>query len=226
VAAEGSTETARGKVQRTEPTKPQRAAARRFAESKATIPHLYLEIEAELPVAAIDDAETTALVVRAAALALHDHPRLNGAYRDGGFEAYSRINVGVAIGTGQDAVTPTIFDAYDKRADAIAAELATLRERTESGALTSPELAGGTFTVSVLSGSRVRSFAAIINQGQAAALTAGAVTERAVVRESRVVISPVITLTLSCDARIVGAGEAAAFLDALRSFLEEPDRLA
>ncbi|MDQ3572114.1 MAG: 2-oxo acid dehydrogenase subunit E2 [Actinomycetota bacterium] len=226
MATDGSTETARGKVERTEPTRPQQAAARRFAESKATIPHLYLEIDAELQDAQPDDTARAALVVRAAALALLEHPRLNGAYRDGRFEAYSRINVGVAIGTGQDAVIPTIFDAQGKRADAIAAELSLLSERFEAGALTSPELAGGTFTVNAVSGAAVRSYTAVISQGQAAALAAGAVTERAVVRGSEVTIKPVITLTLSCDARIVGAGEAAAFLEALRSLLEAPERLA
>ena len=195
-AATSATETARGSVERIEPTKAQRAAARRVAESKATAPHLYLEAEIRI------DDDALAPVIRACAVALRDFPRLNGAYRDGAFEVYSRVNVGVLAEGGEAPVVPTIFDADSKETDEIAAELERLLERAEAGALTSPELAGGTFTVVPVAGS-VRAFTPILNLGQAATL--------AITRS---------TATLACDARMIRAEEAARFLDRIRELLE------
>jgi pyruvate dehydrogenase E2 component (dihydrolipoamide acetyltransferase) len=212
-----ATETARGAVERTEPTKAQRAVARRVAESKATAPHLYLETDVR------SDAATPERVVHACALALREFPRLNGAYRDGAFETYSRVNVGVAV-EGPDApVVVTVFDSDRKDAAEIGVELARLSERAAAGELTSPELAGGTFTVTGVAVGSIRAFAPVINQGQAAALAFGPVTERALIRDGEVFAGPALTVTLSCDGRMVGAGEAAAFLDRVRALLEDPE---
>jgi pyruvate dehydrogenase E2 component (dihydrolipoamide acetyltransferase) len=189
-----ATETARGTVERVEPTKAQRAFARRVAESKATAPHIYLE--ADLGTDAVER------VVAAAAKALREFPRLNGAYRDGAFETYSRINVGVTIEADETPAVPTVFDADQKEESEIRGEIERLREGAAAGSLTPPELAGGTFTVVPVAGG-VRSFAPILHQGQAATL---AVTASAA--------------TLACDARIVTAGEAAQFLDRVRALLE------
>jgi pyruvate dehydrogenase E2 component (dihydrolipoamide acetyltransferase) len=212
-----ATETARGTVERVEPTKAQRAAARRIAESKATAPHLYLDVEVHT------GAGATARVVRAVALALREFPRLNGAYRDGAFETYSRINVGVLIEGSDAPVVPTIFDADVKGEPEVAAELDQLAERAGSGALTSPELAGGTFTVATTGVGAIRSLASILTQGQAAALAVGPVTQRALADGDRVVAGPALTATLSLDGRMIGSEEGALFLDRVRSLLEAPD---
>ena len=216
-AATSATETARGAVERTEPTKAQRAAARRVAESKATAPHLYVEAEiraagAELPP-----------VVHACALALRDFRRLHGAYRDGAFETYSRINVGVSMEGGEAPVTPTVFDADRKSAAEIGEELAGLRERAAAGTLTAPELAGGTFTVFAAATGSVRSVAGILNQGQAAALAVGPATSRPMVEDGSVVAGSALTATLSVDARMIGVDEAGRFLDRIRELLEAPE---
>jgi pyruvate dehydrogenase E2 component (dihydrolipoamide acetyltransferase) len=210
-----ATETARGRVERVEPSKAQRAVARRIAESKATAPHVYLEAEVRTAAAAPE------AIVRACALALREFPRLNGAYRDGAFETYSRINVGLAV-EGPDApVVVTVFDADGKAAAEIGAELAGLSERAAAGELTSPELAGGTFTVASASFGSIRSFAAALHQGQAATLAFGPVTQRAMARDGEVVAAPALTATLSCDGRMIGADEAARFLDRVRALLED-----
>ena len=120
-------ETARGTVERVEPTKAQRAVARRMAESKATAPHLYLDTDVAVAGA------STELVVHAVARALSDRPRLNGAYRDGAFETYSRVNVGVVVEAGGAVAIPTIFDADTKEPTVIAAELERLIERARRG---------------------------------------------------------------------------------------------
>ena len=102
-------------------------------------------------------------MVKAAALALRDFPRANGAYRDGQFESYARVNVGVAV-AGQDAlVVPTVFDANKKSLGTIAAESRRLAERVREGKITPPELSAGTFTVSNLGMYGIRRFVAVIN---------------------------------------------------------------
>lgn len=201
-------------------------AARRVAESKATIPHLSLEAEVGWTGPGIDEPAGAAWLIRGVALALREHPRMNGAYRDGSFESYSRVNVGLAIGRGTEITTPTIFDADQKPAPAIAAELTELTSRISSESITSPELAGGTFTVHAVGQGSLRSLNPIINQGQAGTLAVGGISERAVVDGGQVVVAPMANIGLACDARIIGLGEAAEFLESLRTFLEEPERLA
>ncbi len=114
--SEGSS--ARGTVERIEPTKAERAAARRVAESKATIPHLYVQGRLEIG----SSGDVIADLVHAIALALREAPKLNGSYRDGAFEIYSRINVGVVAAGADGLVVPTIFDADTKERGQIGAE--------------------------------------------------------------------------------------------------------
>lgn len=207
--------TARGTVQRIDPTKAQRAAARRVAESKATIPHFYLEADVRA-----SEADPAA-AVHASALALREFPRLNGAYRDGAFETYSRINVGVALEGAEALVFPTIFDADRKDVAGIAAELEDLSRRVAGGQLTSPESAGGTFTVVIAAVGAIRSLTPVINQGQAGTLGIGPATERPLAAGGELVAGTALTAILACDARMVAAGEGARFLDRVRDSLED-----
>ena len=200
--ADGS---ARGTVERLEPTKAQRAAARKVAESKATIPHLYvqgkLEIgEPESPVAAI---------VAAAASALRSAPRLNGAYRDGAFEIYSRVNVGVVADEADGLVVPTIFDADSKEPSAIAAEWEALEAKALNGSITAREVAGGTFTVARGFGYEGCAYLPVINAGQAANLGIGRPSDGA------------IFVTVAVDARMVSGPEATGFLALIQAALRK-----
>ncbi len=108
------------------------------------------------------------MVVKASALALREHPRANGSYRDGRVQLHSRVNVGVAVAAEGALVVPTVFDADEKSLGEIARETRTLAERVRAGTITPPELGGGTFTVSNLGMYGVASFTAIINPPQAA----------------------------------------------------------
>jgi pyruvate dehydrogenase E2 component (dihydrolipoamide acetyltransferase) len=165
-------------------------------------------------------------VIKASALALRDFQRANGAYKDGKFELYSRVNVGVAV-AGMDAlVVPTVFDADRKSLGQIARESRALAERVRAGKITPPELSGGTFTVSNLGMYGIRRFVAVINPPQAAILAVGELAPRAVVRDGEVVIRPVLELTLSCDHRILYGADAAEFLARIREYLETPLKLA
>ena len=107
------------------------------------------------------------MVVKACAIALREHPRANGAYRDGRVELYSRINVGVAVAAQDALVVPTIFDADLKGLRQIASEARALAQRVREGTVTPPELSGGTFTVSNLGMYGISNFQAVINPPQA-----------------------------------------------------------
>jgi pyruvate dehydrogenase E2 component (dihydrolipoamide acetyltransferase) len=210
-----------------------------MAESKATAPDFVMTVEVDmeeavalrgqLKGAAGEDGVAPSFndfVVKASALALRDFPRANGAYRDGQFELYSRVNVGVAV-AGQDAlVVPTVFDADQKSLGTIARESRRLAERVRDGKITPPELSGGTFTVSNLGMYGIRRFVAVINPPQAGILAVGELTPRPVVRDGEVVVRAIMELTLSGDHRILYGADAAEFLGRIREYLETPLRLA
>ena len=165
-------------------------------------------------------------MVKASALALTEFPRANGAYRDGKFELYSRVNVGVAV-AGQDAlVVPTIFDADQKSLGRIARDARTVAERVRAGKITPPELSSGTFTVSNLGMFGIDDFVAVINPPQAAILAVGAMKPTPVVRDGEVVVRTIMRLTLACDHRILYGADAAEFLARIRERLERPLSLA
>jgi pyruvate dehydrogenase E2 component (dihydrolipoamide acetyltransferase) len=232
-------ETAKGTVSYEDPSKLQSTVARRMSESKATAPHFYLEAEIDMSrlVAARSQIKAGAkegdvvpsfndMVVKACALALREHPRANGAYRDGRFELYSRVNVGVAVAARDALVVPTIFDADQKNLRQIADDSRALAQRVRDGQITPPELSGATFTVSNLGMFGIDSFAAVINPPQAAILAVGAISERPVVRDGQTTTAHLMRVNLACDHRILYGAPAAEFLARVRTLLEEPLSLA
>jgi len=162
------------------------------------------------------------MVVRACGVALREHPRANAAYRDGAFELYERVNVGIAVAAHDSLVVPTVFDADRKSLVEIARETRTLAERVRSQRITPAELSGGTFTVSNLGMYGVASFAAIINPPQAAILAVGELREVPVIREGQVVPGSRMSIALTCDHRILYGAPAAEFLARIRQLLEQP----
>jgi pyruvate dehydrogenase E2 component (dihydrolipoamide acetyltransferase) len=235
----GGPETAKGQVSYEELSKLQSTISRRMAESKATAPHFYLEAEVDMSrlVEARAQIKSAAkegdvvpsfndMVVKACALALREHPRANGAYRDGRFELYSRVNVGVAVAARDALVVPTVFDADQKNLRQIATDSRALAQRVRDGQITPPELSGATFTVSNLGMFGIDSFAAVINPPQAAILAVGAITERPVVRDGSIGTAHLMRVNLACDHRILYGAPAAEFLARIRTLLEEPLSLA
>jgi pyruvate dehydrogenase E2 component (dihydrolipoamide acetyltransferase) len=239
-----SVETAKGETRVQEPNKLQQTIARRMAESKATIPDFSIQGDVDMescvqlrgelkrlapsaPGGAGQPGTPTYndMVVKACALALREHPRANGSYRDGGMQLHSRVNVGVAVAAEDALVVPTVFDADEKSLGEIARETRELAERVRAQAITPPELGGGTFTVSNLGMYGVRSFTAIINPPQAGILSVGTLAPRAVVRDGELAIRHTLTLTLVCDHRILYGAEAAQFLARVRELLEAPAAL-
>jgi pyruvate dehydrogenase E2 component (dihydrolipoamide acetyltransferase) len=232
-------ETAKGQTTYEDLSKLQSTIARRMSESKATAPHFYLEAEIDMSRAAEARTRIKAtagegdvvpsfndMVVKACALALREHPRANGAYRDGRFELYSRVNVGVAVAAQDALVVPTVFDADRKGLRQIATDSRALAQRVREGTITPPELSGGTFTVSNLGMYGIDNFSAVINTPQAAILAVGAIKQRPVVRDGEIVPAHMLGVTLACDHRILYGAPAAEFLARVRELLEEPLSLA
>jgi pyruvate dehydrogenase E2 component (dihydrolipoamide acetyltransferase) len=228
---------AKGEVEIQELTRQQQTVSRRMAESKATAPDYALTVDVDMTLAVElrarlkDETEHLPsyndLVVKAAANALREHPRVNAAYRDGKFELYSRVNVGIAVAAQDALVVPTIFDADRKSLGQIARETHAAAEKVRAGKITPPEVAGATFTVSNLGMYGIDEFTAVINPPQAAILTVGALKKQPAVDESgRVVARDQMRLSLISDHRIVYGAEAAEFLARVRQLLEQPLALA
>ena len=219
---ESDSSSARGEVVRIELDRQRAAFARRMAESKATAPHFYLGVEVEmdqaLEIAKESSATVNDLVLRATALALADVPEVNGAYRDGGIELYSQINLGFAVATESSVLFPTLFDADLKPLADLASESRALAGKARDGSLTAPEFTGSTFTVSNLGMHEIDSYTPILNPPQAATLGVASLDHD---RDGNITLP----LNLACDHRILRGPEAARFLGRIRSHLEEPSSL-
>jgi pyruvate dehydrogenase E2 component (dihydrolipoamide acetyltransferase) len=228
---------AKGQAEVQELTRLQQTVSRRMAESKATAPDfsisltvdmtLAVELRARLKEVADPAPSFNDMVVKAAATALREHPRVNGAYRDGKFELYERVNVGVAVAAEDALVVPTVFDADRKSLGQIARDSRALAEKVRDKTITPPELSGATFTVSNLGMYGIEQFTAIINPPQASILTVGKLAKQPAVDDSgRIVARDQISLTLVCDHRILYGADGAQFLARVKELLEQPLSLA
>jgi pyruvate dehydrogenase E2 component (dihydrolipoamide acetyltransferase) len=223
----------KGDVQVEELTRLQQTVSRRMAESKATAPEFSIALTVDMtaavelrtrlkeisdPVPSFND-----MVVKASANALREHPRVNGAYRDGKFELYDRVNVGIAVAAMDALVVPTIFDADKKSLGQIARDARAVIGKVKDKTVTPPELSGGTFTVSNLGMFGIEQFTAIINPPQAAILTVGKLDKQpAVDDKGKVVARDQMVLTLVCDHRILYGADGAQFLARVKDLLEQP----
>jgi pyruvate dehydrogenase E2 component (dihydrolipoamide acetyltransferase) len=227
-AGGASTGKAKGEVTVEELGRGRQLVARRVAESRATIPDhsVTVAVDMEACTALLAVATYDGMVLKASSLALREHPRVNGSYRDGHYELHERVNVGFVVHARDALLVPTIFDADAKPLAQIAAERAALTERVHNAAITPPELSGGTFTMSSLGAFAVRRFAPVITPGQAAALAVGAVEQRVVVVGGEAQVRHQLEATLACDHRILYAADAARFLERVKELLEEPSALA
>jgi pyruvate dehydrogenase E2 component (dihydrolipoamide acetyltransferase) len=204
--------------------------ARRLLESKQTIPHYRLAIDVDLTALLARRATMNAsgggkasvndLLVRACALALAQHPTVNAQLHGDEVVKFTQADVCVAVASDNGLVTPVVRAAETKSAAQIGAEVSDLAERARSGRLTREEITGGTFTISNLGMFGVDRFDAIINPPQVAILAVGAATDRVVARNGQPAVAKVVTLTLSCDHRVVDGAMGAKFLATLRELVE------
>ena len=214
----------KGETRVVELTATQATIARRMAQSATTIPvftvsaDMNMQLVAALRAGAREEgAETPSIndfVVRAAALLLREFPRFNASYADGKIECYARVNVGIAVATDDALLVPVVHDADRKTLAEIAADTRRLAEAARRRTLQPEDLRDATFTVSNLGMFGVRSFTAIIDPPQVAILAVGGISGNA------------MTVTLSCDHRVVYGADGARFLSRLGELLERPLVLA
>jgi pyruvate dehydrogenase E2 component (dihydrolipoamide acetyltransferase) len=227
----------KGEVTVLEPTPTQATIARRMLESATTIP--VFTVSAHVDVSEIvasrreardrgeDAPSMNDFVVKAAASALREFPRFNASYLEGRVELYSRVNVGIAVATEDALLVPVVRDADRKSLVELAKETKRLAEAARERSLRPEDFHDGTFTVSNLGMFGVGSFTAIIDPPQVAILAVGG-ARRAPVEETsdHVVFRDLMTVTLSCDHRVVYGADGARFLSRLRELLERPLALA
>lgn len=215
-----------------------KAIARRLAESKYTAPHFYLTIDVAMEAAIQARAQLNTLteaqgmskisfndlVTKASALALRHHPMVNASYleKEGEIRVHQQVHVGVAVAIDEGLVTPVIRNADQKGLAQIAAETRELAGRAKDRKLGLEEMTGSTFTTSNLGMFGIERFTAIINPPNACILAVGAIRDVPVVQDGAVVPGKRMTLTLSCDHRVVDGAVGAKFMATLQQFLEHP----
>jgi pyruvate dehydrogenase E2 component (dihydrolipoamide acetyltransferase) len=209
--------------------------ARRLLESKQSIPHYRLDMDVDLgklllhkraqPNSPNGRITVNDLLLRAAALALVQHPMVNAQLEGDEILQFENADIAIAVAAEAGLVTPILRNANLKAVTAIAAESRDLIDRARRGSLLRDEISGGSFTISNLGMFGVTRFDAVINAPQVAILAVGAMSQRPVVRAGELAVAEVVTLTLSADHRVVDGAVGAAFLSTLRGLLEKPESL-
>jgi pyruvate dehydrogenase E2 component (dihydrolipoamide acetyltransferase) len=212
--------------------------AKRLLESKQTVPHFYLtsniEIDALLKLRADLNAKSAKdgpgafklsvndLIIKACAVALRRHPNVNSTYTEQDIIQYDDVDISVAVAIPDGLITPIIRKADQLGLAAISNAMKDLGARAKSGKLKPEEFQGGGFSISNLGMFGIPEFSAIINPPQSAILAVGAGEKRAVVKNDAITIATIMTVTLSCDHRVVDGALGAEFLSTLKSIIEDP----
>jgi pyruvate dehydrogenase E2 component (dihydrolipoamide acetyltransferase) len=214
-----------------------RVIAERLVASKTTIPHFYLQVEADAAPLLTLRSEINAsaessgrgkitindLVIKALASALARVPKVNAAWAGYSIIEYASVNLAVAVAVEDGLVTPVLFDAARKSLREISEAVKDLAARARTKKLKPEEYQGGTFTLSNLGSYGIESFYAIVNPPQAAILSVGAVVKKPVVNAAgQIVAGQRISLGLSCDHRVVDGALGSQFLGELRGLIENP----
>jgi pyruvate dehydrogenase E2 component (dihydrolipoamide acetyltransferase) len=209
--------------------------AKRLAESKFTAPHFYLTMSIDM------DAAVTArgklnevspvkisfndIVLKAVAVALKQHPKVNSSWLGDKIRINHHVNVGVAVAVDEGLLVPVVRFADGKSLSQIAAEVKDFAQKAKDKKLQPADWEGSTFTISNLGMFGIEEFTAIINPPDACILAIGGISQVPVVKNGTVVPGNVMKVTLSCDHRVVDGATGAAFLQTLKGLLEEPLRM-
>ena len=206
--------------------------ARRLAESKFTAPHYYLMLEIDMDNAissrkSINELPDTKvsfndIVVKASAMALKKHPKVNSQWFDDKTRINHHVNVGVAVAVEDGLVVPVIPFTDQKSMTQIGAQVKDMAVRAKSKKLTPAEMDGSTFTVSNLGMFGISEFTSIINQPNSAILSVGAIIQKPVVKNGEIVVGNTMKVTLACDHRTVDGATGSAFLQTLKQYIENP----
>jgi pyruvate dehydrogenase E2 component (dihydrolipoamide acetyltransferase) len=215
-----------------------KTVAKRLTQSFMQVPHFPLNLDIELDnllesrtainAAAPKDVKISVndLLIKAAALALIDEPDCNASYTDKGIAYHKHANISVAVAIDGGLITPVIFKAESKGLADISEEMKDLAARARERKLKPQEYMGGTFSISNLGMFGIKSFASIINPPEGMILSVGAGEKRAVVDAKGVIVArTVMSVTLTCDHRVIGGAEGAKWLAAFKRYVETPEAM-
>ena len=206
--------------------------ARRLAESKFSAPHFYLSVSVDMDNAiaarkainALPDTKVSFndLVVKACAMALREHPTVNSSWREDVIRRNQHVNIGIAVAVDDGLLVPVVRFTDTKSLTSISAEVKEYAQKAKDKKLQPADWEGSTFTISNLGMFGIDEFTAIINSPDACILAVGGIQQIPVVKDGQVVPGNVMKLTLSCDHRVVDGASGAAFLNTLKTYLQNP----
>jgi pyruvate dehydrogenase E2 component (dihydrolipoamide acetyltransferase) len=206
--------------------------ARRLGESKFTAPHYYLNVEFDMDNAlafreqynSIPDTKISFndMVVKATALALKQHPQVNSQWFDDRIRKNHHVHIGVAVAVEDGLLVPVLKFADEQSLTQIGSQVKDYAGRARNKKLTPEEMEGSTFTISNLGMFGITDFTSIINQPNSAILSVGAIVQKPVVKNAKIVVGNTMKLTLACDHRTVDGATGALFLQTLKGFIENP----
>jgi pyruvate dehydrogenase E2 component (dihydrolipoamide acetyltransferase) len=219
-----------------EPNRMQATIARRMTQSKTTVPHFYVTVEARVDEAVrlrqqlkdmvpnADRVTMTDMLTRASAIALTRFPEVNASWVDGHFERKRSVNIGLAVppAQGLGLLVPVVHDVERKDLVQISIESRQAIERARSGKPSQGDLEGGTFSISNLGMYGVDEFSAIINPPESAILAVGTIKDAPVVEDGRLAVGKVMRMTLSVDHRVFYGATAAQFMAEVKRLIENP----
>lgn len=215
-------------------SKLRRAVAKQMTASKREVPHFYVTAEIDMSEAARLRASLAAstavaeritfthLIVRALALTLSRHPRVNASWSDNGIVYHDDINIGVAVAVEDGLVAPVLRGCQHLSLRAVAQATNDLVEKAQAGHFGGDALTGATFTLSNMGMLDIEEFSAVIIPPQAGILAVGAIKDRPVVRDGQLAVAKTMRVTLSVDHRVLNGVESARFLEDLKRVLENP----
>ncbi len=206
--------------------------ARRLGESKFTAPHYYLNMEFDMDNAisfrnqynSLPDTKISFndIVIKATALALKKHPRVNSQWFDDRMRINHHVHIGVAVAVEDGLLVPVLRFADEQSLTQIGEQVKEFAGKARNKKLAPNEMEGSTFTISNLGMFGISEFTSIINQPNSAILSVGAILEKPVVKNGQVVAGNTMTLTLACDHRTVDGATGALFLQTLKGYIENP----
>ncbi|MBI1329415.1 MAG: pyruvate dehydrogenase complex dihydrolipoamide acetyltransferase [Alphaproteobacteria bacterium] len=213
-----------------------KAIARRLTSAKTLIPHFYLTIDCRIDELMAMRAKLNAaspkengfklsvndFVVKASALALMRVPEVNASWTDNAMLRHKHADIGVAVALDFGLITPIVMAAEGKGLSTISNEVKSLAERARAKKLKPEEFEGGSFAITNLGMFGIKQFTGVINPPHAAILAVGMGEQRPIVEKGALAIATMMTVTLSCDHRVIDGATGARFLQVFKQFIEEP----
>jgi pyruvate dehydrogenase E2 component (dihydrolipoamide acetyltransferase) len=213
--------------------------ATRMQQSKVVVPHYYLAVDVDLDallkmreemnaVAPMDDGKpvwrlsVNDFIIKALAITLKRHPEANASWTETGMLVHKVVDIGVAVAIPDGLITPIIRNAHEKSLSAISQEMAGLARKARDKKLKPHEYQGGTTAISNLGMYGVKNFTAVVNPPHSTILAVAAGEKRAVVRGDQIVIATQMTVTISCDHRVLDGAQSAQMMQTFKGLVEKP----